>query len=753
MRLRDSKPIQPAGGVRKILILSADVGEGHAAAARALAEQVEHSGQPAEATIIDGLAAMGPLLRPVVQEGYRIQLRLMPWTYSLIYWLLESVAPVRWLARRVLCLLGARPLAHRIAEHAPDVIVSTHPAITVVLAWLRRRRVIDCPSVATITDLTGLFFWAQPGIDMHLVMYDASIPAVERIAGEGSVALVRPLISAEFLRPRCPLQARRSLGLPEDGRMVVVSGGGWGVGDIEGAVRELCDAEGIGCIVCLAGRNDQLYERLSTVFAREARVHVYGFTDRMPDLLTAADALVHATGGVTCLEARATGTPVVSYGLPVGHARLNTRAMAELDLLRLATDTQNLVEHVRSSFAERPPVQERARVLLEEGAFDDDRRLPAGLPGVENLGVPAATVDRGPALASRASAAALSSADPADTSSIEIATTSSPVRSATATFMPAEPAPLDAAGALASAATLNTTGSDVLEQRTAVEIVLDPPRRVLPHAVWRVALVTICAQLALLLGLGTWIMSTDEVSALADMILHVQPLARVHDANHQVGVIVRTPIAEMPMVAATLAGQGIHVSFADDGRVPAAARVTQMHTLGEQIVPQMPVSASLLRWLRTRGILGAQARALGLRSDYYFLQPSGGLTVGQLVLARSADAIPVSGALRISSTSSLPQRSMRAGDVLVVSVDGSHASLLGLERMLGWLRADGLAPESLGALTRSPSISATSTRERASSAAPATSTPSDTIRAAPASIELGNSSSRIVKASATGTTV
>ena len=51
--------------------------------------------------------------------------------------------------------------------------------------------------------------------------------------------LVRPLISAEFLEPRCPTEARRELGLPEDGRMVVVSGGGWGVGDIAGAVQRV----------------------------------------------------------------------------------------------------------------------------------------------------------------------------------------------------------------------------------------------------------------------------------------------------------------------------------------------------------------------------------------------------------------------------------------------------------------------------------------------------------------------------------
>ena len=82
-------------------------------------------------------------------------------------------------------------------------------------------------------------------------------------------------------------------------------------------------------------------------------MHVYGFTDRMPDLLAAADVLVHSTGGVTCLEAKVAGTPVVSYGLPVGHARLNTRAMADLELVRLANDTDELREQVRASFGSR----------------------------------------------------------------------------------------------------------------------------------------------------------------------------------------------------------------------------------------------------------------------------------------------------------------------------------------------------------------------------------------------------------------
>ncbi|HSZ70121.1 MAG TPA: glycosyltransferase [Solirubrobacteraceae bacterium] len=603
---RKSKP--PARGDRarrRVLILSADVGEGHAAAARALAQQVNSSEQDAEVVVIDGLAAMGRMLRQVVQDGYRVQLRFFPWSYTLVYWLLERVPPVRWLTRLQLCLFGARPLARRIAEYDPDVIVSTYPAVTVVLARLRRTGVVSCPTVATITDLTGLFFWAQPGIDMHLVMYGESMPSVERIAGRGSARLVRPLISAEFLQPRCPLEARRALGLPQDGRLVVVSGGGWGVGDVEGAVRELCRVSEVSAIVCLAGYNEQLHERLSATFAKEARVHVFGFTDQMPQLLAAADALVHSTGGVTCLEAKATGTPVVSYGLPVGHARLNTRAMAELELLRLANDTDELREHVQAAVA---------------------------------LGRPAVA--------------------------------------------PAQAAPGDR------------------EHPEAVDIVLGAPRRVHPIPAWRLKLTAVAAQLVLLLGVGAWTMSTDEVSAFAEMILHVHPLVQVKTDRPDVGLIVRAPAADITRVAQALAARGIHASFADGG-VHAHATIVALRSLDDELLPEVPPGKSVLRWVRTRGSLRAQARALGLRHRFYFLEPSSGPTVGQLVLAATTGARPVRGALRLSATGALPQRHTRAGDVLVVTASGSVASVRGVERIASWVGIGGLSSESLTALTSS----------------------------------------------------
>src|SRR5258708_35494999 len=128
--------------------------------------------------------------------------------------MLEHVARVRGLARFWLCTLGSRHLQRRIDAFDADVVVSTYPAVTVVLARLRRLGRISCPTVATITDLTGLFFWAQPGIDQHLVMYGESIEPVEKIAGRGSARHVRPRIAAEVRRRHETDSAREALGLP-----------------------------------------------------------------------------------------------------------------------------------------------------------------------------------------------------------------------------------------------------------------------------------------------------------------------------------------------------------------------------------------------------------------------------------------------------------------------------------------------------------------------------------------------------------
>ena len=76
----------------RVLVLSADVGEGHVAAARALSEGLRALGR-VDVVERDGLSAFGAVTRHLIRDGYRWQLRWAPWTYATGYWLSPASRP------------------------------------------------------------------------------------------------------------------------------------------------------------------------------------------------------------------------------------------------------------------------------------------------------------------------------------------------------------------------------------------------------------------------------------------------------------------------------------------------------------------------------------------------------------------------------------------------------------------------------------------------------------------------------------
>jgi len=234
---------------------------------------------------------------------------------------------------------------------------------------LRENRRLEIPVQSAITDLAGLRYWVHPGVDMHFVTHPESIEEVERLAGPGSVEWMRPPISREFLMPRTRRDAREALDVPAHARLVLVSGGGWGVGDLEGAIECALAVEDT-LVVCIAGRNEAAREKLEQRFRGNEQVRILGFTEKMSDWMAAADAMVHGTAGLTVLEAHIRGCPVVSYGFSAGHLRANNAAFERFGLAEVARSSHELESVLRhltrerrspdSSFASLPSIASRA---------------------------------------------------------------------------------------------------------------------------------------------------------------------------------------------------------------------------------------------------------------------------------------------------------------------------------------------------------------------------------------------------------
>jgi processive 1,2-diacylglycerol beta-glucosyltransferase len=174
----------------------------------------------------------------------------------------------------------------------------------------------------------------------------AAEAAVHRFSPDASVLVIPPAVRPEFYRPASPGTARIGLGVPEDRRCVLLAAGSRG----RGPLAEIADAlAGSGlAVLAVAGANPRLEQKLTAVAARRSDMQVFGFTERMPELMAAADLVITTPGGA-CMEARTVGRPLLLLDLVQGHGRDDL--LYELELGDAAVASPRPADVVRSALA------------------------------------------------------------------------------------------------------------------------------------------------------------------------------------------------------------------------------------------------------------------------------------------------------------------------------------------------------------------------------------------------------------------
>jgi processive 1,2-diacylglycerol beta-glucosyltransferase len=341
--------------VTRVLILTASVGEGHDLPARTLADQLREERPGVEVVTEDGLQVMGKVFVLVNERAAGVVFFRFQWLWDATFWLCVAFGPTRRLTQRLVRGLGSRGMLELIHRVQPDVIVSVYPVATELLGGLRRQGKLEIPVVAGITDLAAMYYWAAPGVDLHLLIHPESEEEVRMVAGHDTdVQVVHGLTRPEFSQPCDPAEARAAVGLPAEGKVVLVSGGGWGVGDLESAIDIALALDDVDVVACLCGRNDNLYARLVERYGDEPRVRLIGFTEQMSEWLAAANALVHSTGGLTVFEAHVRGCPTISYGWGRGHIRVNNAAFRRYGIAEVVTGRRELSQALRAALTSSP---------------------------------------------------------------------------------------------------------------------------------------------------------------------------------------------------------------------------------------------------------------------------------------------------------------------------------------------------------------------------------------------------------------
>ncbi len=340
--------ILPAHSAGLVDVVSGSFGAGHDAAARAITAQLEDRGFTTRTWDIVDLMP-GPAGR-ALRAGYLRQIQTMPGTWR---WLLRQLERDERRADMVARAMesATEPLLD-IAAARPDRIVSTHPFASQALGQLRSSGRLDIPVVTYLTDMSVHRLWVHRVVDLHLAIHD--LPADEaRRLGAGTTHAVRPAVPAAFsgapASAAAKEDARRSLGLPLEARLVLVTGGSCGIGQLAQSARDIA-ATGEAVPVVLCGRNDRLRRRIR----RSGRAIALGWTDDMVRVLTAVDAVVQNSGGFTSLETLAMGKPILTYRCIAGHGETNAEALDRAGLVAWVRRAEDLAPALRKALSFGP---------------------------------------------------------------------------------------------------------------------------------------------------------------------------------------------------------------------------------------------------------------------------------------------------------------------------------------------------------------------------------------------------------------
>jgi len=330
----------------KVLILTAGYGEGHNSAARAL--QAAFGEAPGvDAELIDLFALHAPRLNGISRCGYVKLINTAPKLWSWFYgWLDRSPHAPRLLQM----MSGHRELLGRLVEEKkPVAVVSTYPVYAWLLNQLRRQGRVRCPQFTVITDaLTINSLWYRASADGWFV---TDRDSADFLLGRGLSASkvhvsgfpVAPGFAdrPDHWQPPAPSSTGkfRVLFMINSGRRAA-----------RGIARALLQ-QGQWHITFTAGRDEGLRAELMRMAADSpAEAEVFGWTDRIPELLMTHHIVISKAGGATTQESINALCPLLVSQIVPGQEEGNYELIRRNDAGVLAETPEAIVAALRTAF-------------------------------------------------------------------------------------------------------------------------------------------------------------------------------------------------------------------------------------------------------------------------------------------------------------------------------------------------------------------------------------------------------------------
>ena len=344
-----------------ILILTAGFGEGHNAAARALAASCDALHGPGTARTVDVFALAAPRLNALARRIYLGLINRTPRLWSALYAWIDRTAifpAALWALRR-----ETRVLREILDRDRPTVLCSTYPVYAFLLAKLERDGRTLPPHFNVVTDSISInSLWWRAACAGWFLPNDESADVLRRAGIPPHLVFVTGFPVTHFFREHAEDLTPPDLAAGGVPRVLYIINSG--TRHAEETSRRLLAETGWEITIAV-GRDDSIRHRLEKLAnGRTRRATILGWTSEIPRLLMTHHVVVSKAGGATTQEAIAAHCPMLVNQVVPGQEEGNYELLRRHSIGGLAETPDEVIRALCRAFDARGQVWSAWRIAL-----------------------------------------------------------------------------------------------------------------------------------------------------------------------------------------------------------------------------------------------------------------------------------------------------------------------------------------------------------------------------------------------------